>query len=71
MNNTQTLTLPTIEVVECAVLAGLYFFILFVPLVHNVYFYVIKQKRYQLLMTSMFYTISFVIIVTRIISFVI
>jgi len=56
--------------IECSILACIYTVSLLIPLMYNVYHYVIGQKRYKLFLTNMFYLISFVIIVARIVSFV-
>ena len=44
---------------ECSVEFVLYFCLLLPPIIHNVYYYVYKQKRYQVVLTTLFYVLAF------------
>lgn len=44
---------------ECSVEFVLYFCLLLPPIIHNIYQYIYKQKRYQVVLTTLFYTLAF------------
>ena len=53
---------------ECSVIAILYSVLMLLPLVHNIYKYLLLQKRYVLMLTSLFYLITFLLAVSGIMN---
>ena len=53
---------------ECSVIAILYIVMMLLPLTYNVYKYLILQKRYVLILTSLFYLISLLLAISGIMN---
>lgn len=53
---------------ECSVISILYVLLMLLPLIHNIYKYLILQKRYVLILTTLFYLISFLLAVSGVLN---
>ena len=46
---------------ECSVISVLYALLILSPVLHNIYRYLIRQKRYQVFLTSLFYILALIV----------
>ena len=54
---------------ESITLAAIYLIVLLVPLIHNIYSFIYKQKRYRVCTVTVFYTFAMILVMMRIAGF--
>ena len=54
--------------IQCSVIAVLYIVLVLFPVVHNIHKYLIGQKRYVVLLTSLFYLFALFIAISGILN---